>query len=467
MNRNARGTWKTCGLVAVALTLGTDPLLAQTAPKPSSAEMRFWDWTSLGFPAEEYTARRGRLLEALAADGGGILIVPGDHGISHGVTFRQLDNFNYLTGLELPASLLALDADRGEVLLFTPPRDTRFENPGRPNDFPGRPLGNDPTLASVSGIENIVDADEFEAYVGAWTREGRLLRINGGRQGPLPSMETEALPDWSPQDLLLLHLQTTRPEARIRNAFEPVARVRSVKTPAEIEKMRKVAELTTRSIRETAGWVRAGVDERTLEGHFQLACKRGGSQRVPFHPIIKSGPNSLRPWRVLTAHYDRRNRRMEDGDLVVFDVGCELDHYVSDVGRTFPVSGHFSPEQRKALELSTSVSDAIIAAVQPGLTLRELQEIAERHIPNDQKKYMQTGLYFGHHIGLSTGTPVLEDEPLQPGMIFTVEPWYYNHDHQISVFIEDVLLVTETGVEVLTTDLPRRPEELEKLVPGG
>ena len=208
----------------------------------------------------------------------------------------------------------------------------------------------------------------------------------------------------------------------------------------------------------------AGVDERTLEGHFQLACKKGWSKRVPFHPIVKSGPNSLRPWRVLTAHYDRRNRRLENGDLVIFDVGCEFDHFVSDVGRTFPVSGRFTPEQRRALELSTSVSDAIIAAVKPGITLLDLQEVAESHIPNDQKKYMQTGLYFGHHIGLSTGTPVLTDEPLQPGMIFTVEPWYYNHDDQISVFIEDVILVTETGAEVLSDDLPRSAEELEKLV---
>ena len=299
-----------------------------------------------------------------------------------------------------------------------------------------------------------------------WAREGRLLRVNVGRGGALPTMETEALPDWSAEELLLLHLRTTRPSARLGNAFEAVARVRSVKGPAEVDAMRRVAELTARSIRAAAGWVTSGVDERTLEGHFELACKRGGAQRAPFHPIVKSGPNSLRPWCILSAHYDRRNRRMEDGELVIFDVGCELDHFVSDVGRTFPVSGRSSDEQRRALELSTSVSDAIIAAVRPGITLLDLQEVAESNIPTDQKKYMQTGLYFGHHIGLSTGTPVLTSEPLQPGMIFTVEPWYYNHDDQISVFVEDVVLVTETGVEVLSDDLPRRPEELEKLVPG-
>jgi Xaa-Pro aminopeptidase len=464
MMTKARGTLLACGILAVAFNSGIDDAGAQIPSKAASAEMRFWEWTSLDFPAEEYAARRERLLGALAADGGGILIVPGDHGVSHGETFRQLDDFHYLTGLEVPASLLTLDADGGEVMLFTPRRDARFENPGRPNDFPGRPLGDDPMVATVSGLEKIVDATKFESYVEAWMREGRLFRVNGGRPGALGPMKSEALPDWSPQELLLLHLRTTRPEARIRNAFEAIARVRSVLSPAEIEMMRRAAELTVHSIREAAGWVTSGVDERTLEGRFQLACKEGGSQRVAFHPIIKSGPNSLRPWRILTAHYDRRNRQMTNGDLVIFDVGCELNHYVSDVGRTFPVSGRFTPDQRQALELSTSVSDAIIAAVRPGITLRDLQEVAEKNIPGDQRKYMQTGLYFGHHIGLSTGPPVLTDQPLEPGMVFTVEPWYYNHDDQISVFVEDVVLVTETGVEVLTRELPRRPGELERMV---
>lgn len=85
-------------------------------------------------------------------------------------------------------------------------------------------------------------------------------------------------------------------------------------------------------------------------------------------------------------------------------------------------------------------------------------------IPDGEERYMHVPSYFGHHLGLSSGDPSLLDEPLAPGMVFTVEPWYYNHDLAISVFVEDVLLVTPGGVEVLTRSLPRSPEDLERMV---
>ena len=109
-------------------------------------------------------------------------------------------------------------------------------------------------------------------------------------------------------------------------------------------------------------------------------------------------------------------------------------------------------------------SDAIIAAIKPGVTFADLRKVAFEAIPDDQEQYMQVGLFHGHHIGLDTGDPSLSDVPLQSGMIFTVEPWYYNHDIGISVFTEDEVLVTSNGVEVLTRSLPRSPEELEKMV---
>lgn len=157
---------------------------------------------------------------------------------------------------------------------------------------------------------------------------------------------------------------------------------------------------------------------------------------------------------------------MFSGELVIFDVGCEVDYYVSDVGRTFPVSGRFTPAQREILAMEVAVADAIIAAVRPGVTFAALQAEADLAIPAEHRPYMQTGLFFGHHIGLATGDPSLEEAPLEPGMVFTVEPWYYNRDLGIAVFTEDVVRVTETGAEVLTRGLPRTPEDLERLVQG-
>jgi len=218
------------------------------------------------------------------------------------------------------------------------------------------------------------------------------------------------------------------------------------------------------AIRAAAAAIRAGTNERSLQGTFESACRSFGAQSVPFTPIVKSGPNSLWPWRILAAHYDRRNRSMESDELVILDVGCEVDGYISDVGRTFPVGGTFSDLQREKLMVSTQAADAIIAAVRPGVTLRELTAIAYEAIPDAEEQYMQTPSYFGHHIGLSSGDPALLDVPLEEGMVFTVEPWYYNHDLQISVFVEDVILVTEDGAEVLTARLGRSPEELEAMI---
>ncbi len=439
--------WVVPALAACATVLG-----AQTPEQP------YLDWAEPSFTAEEYASRRAALLGQLRDTGGSVFLSFSDAGDSHGETFRQLDDFWFLTGLEVPRSVLMLDADRGSVTVFVPPRDPRFERPPRTNDFPGRPLLGDHALWARVGLTDVRDVAGLDERLRSLAREGRTVSVNFGRPEPPPDGGPFPALDPVLHDARYLRGLGLVPA----NAFEAVARVRSVKSPAEIALMRRAAAMTGESIRRAAAEVTAGVDERTLEAAFEGACKRQGSQRVAFASIIKSGPNSLWPWRILASHYDRRNRAMQDGELVIFDVGCELDGYVSDVGRTFPVAGRFTAEQATTVRMTMTVSDRIIAAVRPGVTLAELQDVAESAIPVSERRYMQTGLFFGHHLGLSTGDPVVTDEPLAPGMIFTVEPWYYNHDIGLSVFIEDEVLVTDDGAELLTGALPRTPEALER-----
>lgn len=445
---------------AIAFIAGTAaaPLAAQTP------EQRYADWARPGFRPQEYRFKRARVIDGLAASGGGILLTPSSDGATHGGTFRQLDDFWYLTGLELPRSMLVLDAESRRSILFMPARDPRFENPGRPNDFPGRPLLDDYQLRSIAGIDEYRDVAELDAYLRERVAEETALRVNAGSTGPVPRPVVPLIGTLDAASALIHRLRSDYPGADVLNAFEVIARMRMVKTPAEIRRMRGAADATIAAIRATADRIRPGVDERTLQGEFEGTCRTFGAQSIPFTPIVKSGPNSLWPWRILAAHYGRRNRALRGGDLVILDVGCEIDGYISDVGRTFPVSGAFTDVQREKLLVSTRAAEAIIAAVRPGVTLRELTQVAYAAIPDHEEPYMQTAAFFGHHIGMSAGDPALIDEPLAPGMVFTVEPWYYNHDIGVAVFIEEVVLVTEDGAEVLTAALPRTPEGLEGLV---
>jgi Xaa-Pro aminopeptidase len=445
------------GLILLGLLLtGLSPDTNAQTP-----EQRYLDWAEPHHPAEVYVERRARLLSHLGDE---VLLIPSFHGASDGTSFRQLDDFWYLTGLELPSSMLALDGRTGVTHLFAPERDAHFESASRPNDFPGRSLLSDAELWERVGLTSVLPVESLHGWVDRSVASGRVLAVQAGRGASVDAPATSWFSNRGPVDGLLDHLHQTWPGASVTNAHDAMARVRMIKGPEEIATIRRVVDLTAQAIEHAAGFIAPDVTERDLEAELEGEYKRHGAQRLAFASIIKSGPNSLWPWRVLAAHYDRRNRAMENGDIVIFDVGTELDGYVSDVGRTFPVSGEFSDRQREILSMEVGVADAIIAAMKPGVTLLELMDVARAATPDEHEQYMQAGLFFGHYIGMSTGDPALYDIPLAPGMVITVEPWYYNHDEGISVFTEDVILVTETGVDVLSSRLPRSPGELERLV---
>ncbi len=439
------------------------PLQAKQT-QAEGAQQKYFDWTSLQFEAAVYERRRNNLMRILGEEKGVIYLAPAAFGRSGGETFRQLNDFLYFTGLELPEAILVLDADSGKTTIFSPDNDARFTNSQRVNDFPGRLLGADDELKERSGISDVRSIDGFATAIEEWITQGKTIWINPGDAGDIELPLSSLFRSPNPVQAIVEYLQHQHNGIQIHNAFSYIARLRMVKDPEEIAAMRRTAAVTAQGIRVAAAHIRDGIDERTLEAELEAEFKRGGAQRLGFDSIIKSGPNSLWPWRILATHNDRRNRVMHDDELVIFDVGAELDHYVSDVGRTFPVSGTFTPEQRRILEMEIGVADAIIEGVRPGVTFSQLMDAAYKAIPAAQRKYMQTGSFFGHHIGMSSGDPSLMDQPLAAGMIFTVEPWYYNHDRQIAVFTEDVILVTADGHEVLTAGLARTPAELEALV---
>ncbi len=424
----------------------------------------YFDWTDLPFSKEELNQRRHKLMSILVKQQkSGLVVIPANDGFSFGETFRQSDDFYYFTGLELPNALLVLDLSDQSIVIYSPERDLRFENGSRVNDFPGRPFLSDKTISERTDVE-LASIDDFAAMMTNEALKNSSILINNGRQGPIAFASDDYIATHSPIQVLLQALQSKHSGLKYENIFGSIASVRMIKSPNEIKIMRKSAWITVEGIKHAAKEIREGVDERYLEGILEGHYKVNGAHRLAFGSIIKSGPNSLWPWRILATHYNRRNRVMEDGDLVIFDVGCEYRQYVSDIGRTFPVSGKFSDRQKEILIMETKIADEIINFLKPGITFSDIKAVTDSIIPSAAKKYMQVGLYFGHHLGLSTGDPSLSNATLQPGMIFTVEPWYYNHDENLSVFTEDMILITEDGCEVLSRDLPRTPEGLEAMM---
>ncbi len=438
------------------LILAVYLIQAQTPPQS------YFEWTTMPFDKTELAERRANLITELKSQGKtGLVLIPAKDGFSYGETFRQLNDFYYFTGLELPNALLAIEVENGTTTVFTPAMDLRFHSNSRPNDFPGRPLLSDSDISSQSGL-TLRNIDDFEPFI--FARSNAMILINNQRPGEMHFASQQYIATHSPVQVLMEALKSRHSISSFENSYEAIAAVRMIKSDAEIQIMKKASAITVESIKEVAKSIKPRVDERYLEGVLEGHYKKLGAQRLAFGSIIKSGPNSLWPWRILATHYNRRNRTMEAGDLVILDVGCEYENYVSDIGRTFPVSGRFTPRQKEILTMEVSVADQIIAYLKPGITFKDIRNLTDRIIPADAKKYMQVGLFFGHHLGLSTGDPNLSEAKLEPGMIFTVEPWYYNHDEQISVFTEDVILITESGCEVLSKSLPRTPEALEQLM---
>ncbi|NNM34757.1 MAG: hypothetical protein HKO53_16900, partial [Gemmatimonadetes bacterium] len=264
--------------VASAQAPGSPPPPDESSFEPTP-EQRYGDWVRrLDFRPQEYAFRRSNMIRLLRESGGGMMIVPSSDGRTHGDTFRQLGDFWYYTGLEVPNSVLVLDADRDRSILFLPATDYRFENPGRPNDFPGRPLLDDFQLRSIAGIEEYRDASEFEDYLARRARGRATLRVNLGAPG---AFEPPAVPFFGgldPVTAMLVRIGQDHPEARIANAFEEVAMGRMVKSRFEVEKMRIAADATTQGIRDAAARIRPGIDERTLQGVFEETCRSRGAQ---------------------------------------------------------------------------------------------------------------------------------------------------------------------------------------------
>jgi Xaa-Pro aminopeptidase len=390
-------------------------------------------------PLSEYHQRRDKLRKDLK----GTLVLFGNKGDPEMVgRFRQESNFYYLTGWTEPGARLLITHD--DEILFLPHHNEVIER------FTGRRTSaEDAGAKEKAGFQSVLPIEKFEAQL--------LKALDSGP-------EFYALPKSQDVDRLkpLLALRD------IGDADAIIGKLRRIKSETEIAELQHAADVSMAAHR--AAWKRMtpGAYEYQAQAVFTEVMLNRGCEEYAYPPIIGSGPNGT------VLHYEANRRRMDAGELVVIDAAAECDYYASDITRTIPVGGKYSSREREIYDIVLGAQKAAIAAMKPGALYYgergSITQITKDYINSHGKdKHGQPlGKYFTHGLGHFVGIDVHDAGgvplKLEQGMVLTVEPGIYIPEENIGVRIEDVVLVTHDGVKVLTSALPKEPDEVEKVL---
>jgi Xaa-Pro aminopeptidase len=402
-------------------------------------------------PVESYRARRAALAAKLN-DGAIVLFGSREADTGDALTgFRQNDDFYYLAGVNEPGAMLLLTA--GKEVLFLPPRSPVQER------WTGPKMGSqDPDVARLTGFSRVASASDFEKELHAIVPGKAVIYT------PMPS-RSEAKCTF--EDQAVERLKKMAPAAEIRDAGAEIARLRQIKSPAEIALIEKALRASADAHRQAMSSVRPGLFEYQVAALMRFVFEREGCERAAYAPIAGSGFNST------VLHYSANTRRMQAGDLVVLDVAGEYSGYAGDITRTLPVSGKFTARQREIYDIVLGAQKAVIAAIKPGAVISRAAPNSVNQVAIDyfnshgkDRSGQPLGKYFihgiSHHLGLNVHDVGSTARPLEPGMVITVEPGIYIPEENLGVRIEDVVLVTETGARVLTASLPKEARDVEK-----
>jgi Xaa-Pro aminopeptidase len=416
------------------------------------------------FNKSEFVGRREKLFEKIPD---GVAVVFAEKDQVYPVKFRQAPDFYYLTGIEEPGAVLVLNGLNKQSILFAPRRSDaqiRADGPGiwqleKREDF--------------YGLTRVQPSEEFLSNLPFLTGRAKKLYMLRGSQGNVQNAREEldyyellemsqSVSGRVPESKRVISvIQQLVPQLVLQDLNPLLDEMRWIKSPYEIELVKKSAEIGAEGVKEAIKGTQPGMYEYEIEAAARYVYTKRGARGDAFSPIVASGPNTL------TLHYSANNRRMKDGEIVYMDYGADYEYYTSDITRTWPVSGRFTPEQEKMYRCILEARDAIIAAMKPGMTIAQMQDVAEgvyrKH--GFQKEFLAVGRYVGHTIGISTHdvSPPDRQRPLAAGVVYNVEP-LLEIPGKIHMRLEDTVLITPTGALNMTAGAPATLEEIYALI---
>ena len=425
-----------------------------------------------GFDRAEYAARRARLMDCIP-DGAAVLLgatpPAGDH------EFRQGHDFLYFTGVEVPSAFLVIDGTTRESVLFFTIDEKAADGEGISLDLVRSP-------AAHTGIEKVLPAEQFGAYLAALSHRARVLytMYKPEELGPENSNEkfnalqkTMTLNPWDgrvTRELQFVrHLREKFPQVEVRDCTRLVWDLRKIKSAAELEVMRQAGRIGVKAHVAVIQSTRPGVTEKALAALFEFVSKKEGARDLAYPSIIMSAKNHA------YGHYHVYDRTLRAGDFIILDAGPDYQDYHVDISTSFPASGTFTPRQKELYEVALAVHETCQANYRPGITLGQVgQKVAamlkERGLERFAGQFrgiVRLGGY-NHSIGLAThdviGTFAGAEEVLAPGFVFACDIQLFSLDEEIGIRIEDTVAITGNGYENLSPGAPRTVAEIEALM---
>jgi Xaa-Pro aminopeptidase len=416
----------------------------------------------LGYPPSEFIARRQALAAAL---GTGTLVLFGRTEPLAGIRFRQDNDFFYFTGNEDLNAAMVMNAPTGATTLFLP-----HQTAGEIRALGKNALENatDPKSLGLAAIQPLDALPAALSRLPASPEPVVWLRLQAGdeadiNRGEHASNLARRLTNIGGTHLTedaqrAAYIRAQFPALQVRDVTPHIDRLRTIKSAREIQILRENGRISAEAFRRAILATRQNGFEYEIEAEATYWMFRNGIQGNSFPPIVGSGPN-VNVW-----HYQNNGRQYKDGDLVVMDYGGALDYLGVDITRTWPVAGTFDDYQLRAYRCSLEAGKSIIAAMKVGATRAQTREIGAAIY----KKYgFPGGAGAGHYVGMSVHDVGDASRPFAAGMVIAVEPIVEDATKQLHVRIEDTVLITENGPEILTSGVPKEVDQILALVQLG
>ena len=407
----------------------------------------------------DYNKRRQTVFDRMADNSIAVLY----SGIEHHVSADEYDlftahanrNFFYLTGLRRDKMALVLDKAAAEpkTTLFIEEADPSMER------WYGRKVTVD-EAKELSGIDNVRFIDELDGALDMiMTREDVYTAYFDTYRH-----QKEDLPDYNV--VKANEFKTAYPGVSIRNLFPFVAEQRMQKDEDEIALTKEAIKLTDTALKNVLANLKPGMFEYEAQADFEYSIRRNGAEWTAFPTIAGSGMNGT------MLHYDTNQDMMEDGSLLLMDLGARLQGYNSDITRTYPVNGKYTERQRQVYDIVLEANRTVLKEAKPGMTTVDLNNICKKVLAagcirlgliekeEEISRYYMHGV--SHHLGIDVHDVTVDsNKKLRPGAIISDEPGLYIDEWEIGIRIEDDLLITEDGAVCLSEEIMRDADEIE------